>query len=261
MNKEDIYAELNSPEYKAELEKMVSMRVSMIECLLYCYMDTARDSESARKNFILRVFDDLIQSITSVEHLARQGFMNNCKRELRYLLELALMANFIVISAPSEEFECQIKKYDKTLNSPNINLIAAMPISYLDEAQQAEFKDSVRRLYGFLCKYVHASTHQIEERLMQAVAGRTMGYVGTDAFRELNALLEKVYSSVIVFLFNSVPQHVVGDYLVLEDGGIHNWYFNQSRFVGMIDAWFDYKHERQRKLKELSEKRTLMVRF
>jgi len=261
MNKTDIYAELDSPEYKDEMQKTISMRISMIECLLFCYMDTARDSESAQNNFMLRLFDDLIQSVTSVEHLARQGFMNNCKRELRYLLELALKANFIVRSAFSDDFESQVKKFEKMLNSSNINPINKLPISYLDQVQETEFKTSVKELYGFLCKYVHASTHQIQERVSLAAKGRTIGYEGTDALKELNGLLESVYSSVIVLLFNSLPQHVAGDFLVHEDGGIVNWYFNQSRFVAMIDTKFDYKYERQNKLKELTETRLSMVRF
>lgn len=41
-------AEFDSPEYKDEMQKMISMRTSMIKCLLFYYLDTAKESVSAK---------------------------------------------------------------------------------------------------------------------------------------------------------------------------------------------------------------------
>lgn len=257
----DIQKELESKEYKYEFNRIVSMRQSMTNCLLFCFMNANRDQESAKRNFTLRLIDDLIQSVTSMEYLAKEGFMNVCKRELRYLLELSLKSCCIVNAAETSAFEDQIKKFEKMLNSSNINPITQLDIDYLTATQSAEFKTDVKRLYGQLCNYVHASTHQIQERNEQAEAGRSIGYEGTTALNELNSLIERTYAAVIVFLFNSIPQFVVGDFMVEDDGSINKWYFNQSKYVTIIDAHFDYKFERQNKLKKLADERTKSLRF
>lgn len=261
MDKIDIKAELDSPDYKVEFNRTLAMRTSMSQCLLFCYMNTSRHPESAEKNFMLRLIDDIIQSVISMEYLGQEGFMNICKRELRYLIELALKANFIVNSSDDGDFDSQVKKFEKLLNSSNINPVNDLQINYLDTDVTAEFKTDVKRLYGFLCKYVHASTHQIQERIAQVMMGRSIGFEGTAALAELNGLLERSYVIVLVFLFNSIPQYVVGDFLVGPDGGINAWYFSQSKYISLIDAKFDYKHERQHILEDLAEIRAQQIRF
>jgi len=262
MQKTDIDKELESPEYKAEFNRTVIMRESMIMCLVFCFMNANRDLESAKRNFTLRLLDDLIQCVTAMEHLAREGFMNSCKRELRYLLELSLKSCFIVNEARGIlPFEDQIKKFEKMLNSPNINPVNQLNFALLTPPQSADFKADVKRLYGVLCHYVHASTHQIQERIAQIDNGRSIGYEGTATLNELNALIERTYAAAIVFLFNAVPPFVVGDFLVESDGSINNWYFKQSKYVATIDAYFDYKHERQHKLQQLAKERLNSVRF
>jgi hypothetical protein len=79
MQKTDIDKELESPEYKAEFNRTVTMRESMIMCLLSCFMNANRDTESAKRNFTLRLLDDLIQCVTAMEYLAREGFTNTVK--------------------------------------------------------------------------------------------------------------------------------------------------------------------------------------
>ncbi|MDB5141166.1 MAG: hypothetical protein JWR12_3082 [Mucilaginibacter sp.] len=261
MQKEEIFKELDSLEYRSEFNRIVSMRESMIDCFLFCFMNANRDQESAKKNFTLRLLEDLIQSVTSMEYLAKEGFMNACKRELRYLLELSLKACYIVNIADGGNFEHQIKNFEKILNSSNINPINTLSITYLSTHQASEFKADVKRLYGLLCKYVHASTHQIQEKVLQIENGRSLGHEGTAALQELNSLVERTYSTVIIFLFNSVPPFVVGDFLVEDDGSINKWYFNQSRYVTIIDAYFDYKFERQNKLQKLADERVTSIRF
>lgn len=54
-----------------------------------------RDGVNNKNNFFLRLIDDITQSTISIEILPKEGIINTCKRELRYLLELAIKATFI----------------------------------------------------------------------------------------------------------------------------------------------------------------------
>lgn len=261
MKKEEIKAELASQEYKEELNRTWIMQQDMLNCLMFCFFNAGRDRENAPRNFTLRMIEGMIQSVTSMRLLAKDGFMNICKRELRYLLELSIKSCFIVRSRANVDFESQIKAFEKLLNSSNINPINRIRFDYFSEKVDAEFKDDVKRNYGLLCKYVHSSAHQIEEYVSLLNQGRGIGYEGTDMLKELNGLIEVTFSYVIVHLLHSVPQWVGGDFMVEDNGDSINWYFNQSRYISLIDSTYDYKHERQRKLAELASLRKEREKF
>ena len=206
------------------------------------------------------MIDDISQSIVSINSLAKDGISNTCFRELRYLIEVAIKSCFIVKNSNKETFVEQVKEYEKLLNSSNINQINTLYFYYLENCSE-DFKTEVKKLYGFLSKYTHASSHQLLERLDRNNTGRTIGYEGTYELNELNNTIEKVYSVVIVLIFHSVAQYVPGDFLVEQNGKTIDWYFTKSKYVSLIDEKFDYKFERQSILKELADERKRRVVF
>lgn len=260
MTKEELNKELESKEYEEELNRLFIQRNSLIQCLLFCYMNSIRDGISQERNFFLRMIDDIFQSASSITLLAKEGISNTCLRELRYLIEVATKSCFIVKNSQKLTFKEQIDEYEKLLNSSNINPINTLHFHYLDDKSE-EFKTETKKLYGFLSKYTHASSHQLLERLSRSDLGRTIGFEGIKELKELNDNIEKVYSAVIVFIFHSVAQYVPGDFLVESDGRTINWYFTKSKYISLIDEKFDYKHERQRILCELKEERKNRIKF
>lgn len=260
MEKINIEEEINSEEYKVEWKRFLEIRNSLISCLRFCYMNSIRDGKSQEQNFFLLMTDDIIQSIVSLEILAENGFVNTCRRELRYLIELSIKSCVIVNNRETVKFEDQVKEYEKLLNSSNINPINSLTFWYL-KTHDDEFKTETKRLYGYLSKYSHSSSHQILERLDRAERGRTIGYEGINELRDLNNDIERVYSVVIILIFHSVAQYVVGDFMVEPNGETVKWYFNKSKFINIIDENFDYKHERQNKLDKLKQDRIDRVRF
>ncbi|MEQ9376337.1 MAG: hypothetical protein RIG68_14225 [Imperialibacter sp.] len=261
MNQTEIDKELDSKDYKFELEKLDVLRNSIIQCLTFCYLNSIRDGISQERNFFLRMLDDILQSVVSINILAKEGISNTCFRELRYLIEVSIKSCLIVNNTTKPVFEEQIKEYEKLLNSSNINPINTLSFTYLKPDKDEEFKTEVKRLYGYLSKYTHSSSHQIKERLVRAESGRTIGFEGTKELRQLNDDIEKVYSSVIVFIFHSVAQYVVGDFLVETNGQTIDWVFNKSKFISKIDEQFDYKQERKFILEELKTKRKNRIKF
>lgn len=260
MTKEELNKELESKEYNDELDRLFILRNSLIQCLLFCYMNSIRDGISQERNFFLRMIDDIFQSATSITLLAKEGISNTCLRELRYLIEVAIKSCLIVRNSQKLTFKEQIEEYEKLLNSSNINPINTLSFHYLEDSSE-EFKTETKKLYGYLSKYTHASSHQLLERLSRSDSGRTIGYEGIKELKELNDNIEKVYSVVIVLIFHSVAQYVPGDFLVERDGSTIDWYFTKSKYISLIDEKFDYKHERQSILNDLKINRKNRIKF
>jgi hypothetical protein len=261
MDKIKIDEELNSDAYKDEWHRFIEMRKSITYCLSFCYMNSVRDGVSGEQNFFLRMIDDITQSVISIEIIAKQGIVNTCRRELRYLIELSIKSCLIVNNTTKQIFEEQIDEYEKLLNSSNINPINSLSFGYLKPDYEDEFKTEVKRLYGYLCKYSHSSSHQILERLARAEMGRTIGFEGLQELKELNNDIERVFAVVLVMIFHSVAQYVIGDFMVEPNGETVSWYFSKSRYINIIDQQFDYKHERQSILSKLKAERLERVSF
>jgi len=261
MDKAKIDEELNSEVYKDEWSRLVEMRKSITHCLTFCYMNSIRDGVSGDRNFFLRMIDDITQSVLSIEIIAKEGVLNTCRRELRYLIELSIKSCLIVNNTIKHTFEEQIDEYEKLLNSSNINPINSLSFGYLQPDNEEEFKTEVKRLYGYLCKYSHSSSYQIRERLARAQMGRTIGFEGVQELKELNNDIERVFAVVLVMIFHSVAQYVVGDFMVEPSGETVNWYFSKSKYITIIDQQFDYKHERQSILSKLKAERLERVTF
>jgi len=260
MNEIEIKDELNSAEYKNEWNRLLKMRSSIIYCLSFSFMNSNRDGHSGEQNFFLRMIDDIIQSVISIEINAKEGIINTCRRELRYLIELSIKSCLIVNNTKKQKIEEQIDEYKKLLNSSNINPLNKLNFHLLDDKED-EFKIDTKRLYGYLSKYSHSSSYQIRERLEKANKGRTIGYEGITELQKLNNDIEKVFSVVLVMIFHSVDDYVIGNFLVEEDGRTINWYFNQSKYISIIDEKFDYKFERQSILIELKNERKKRIQF
>jgi len=252
---DNLNKELNSIEYKNAWNQFQTMRNCLLHCLLFSYHDTIRDGISDKSNFFLRMVDDITQSTISIETLAKEGIINTCKRELRYLVELAIKATIITKSSTKSDIVEQIEEYKNLLNSSNINPVNKLQLDFFSEQDEKEFKTEVKRTYGQLSNFTHASAEQISERINRALKGKSIGFEGVEELEDLNKLIEEVFSQVIVFVFNAVPQYVVADYLVESNGNINNWYFKKSKFISLIDATFDYKHERQNMLEKLKAER------
>src|SRR5882757_5737298 len=115
MDKNKIEKELSSDAYKDEWGRLVEMRKSITFCLSFCFMNSARDGISDQRNFFLRMIDDITQSVVSIEIIAKEGILNTCRRELRYLIELSIKSCLIVNNTTKHTFEEQIDEYEKLL--------------------------------------------------------------------------------------------------------------------------------------------------
>jgi hypothetical protein len=124
-----------------------------------------------------------------------------------------------------------------------------------------DFNEEVGRIYGSTSNYVHLTPIQIQERIRAVDEQKTIGKESAADIEELNELVSRALAISLALLFHSVPEHVAGEWLVKANGSTVDWHFTQSRFIAGMDAFFDYKHERQARLAEIRASRRDSVRF
>lgn len=255
--------ELESPEYTKQLRRHKDMWLSFSEFLSFCKMNFSRAGNVAKRHFFLRVLDDFLQSSVAINYLCREGIHHTCRRELRYLLELSVKA--CLISQKSEDpelaFEGQIQEHKSILKKSEFNLINSIQFKLLSERSAEEFKSDVKRMYGVLSAYTHSTPFQVSERLSSEQSGVTIGYEGAEELRGLNEHAQLTYSYISTLLAHSIEEWVLGDFLVLSNGGRNLWYFRKSKYIAVLDERFDYKHERQKNLQRILSDRREDIEF
>ncbi len=247
-------------ETQIELDRHKKICNSFFDTVIFSILNYQRGPLNFQDNFFLRVSDEFVETLSAVEILMKNGYRNQCRRECRFILELAIKAAYINQQNDNENFKVQIENFQNLLKDPGITIIKQLKYSFFADSPDLieEFSLQVRRMYGTLCKYVHTSPDQLIEKIEIAEKRTTLGKLTIEEYRALNDEIGKTFSYITVLLFNSMPQYVVGDFL---EPRKDNYYFNKSRFIAKIDEAFDYKHERRAKLEELKKQRNSEIEF
>jgi len=254
-------SEFDTPEYKAEIERLDQISNDFLYGLRFCVMDTGRDHNFWDNHLLSFMSQDILQSCYSILSLARDGVRNPCKRELRFLLELAIKQCFIEQSLPNASVQIKVKKYKDLLNTSSISIKSQLELTLLSAQTKAEFLEDIGRFYGATSKYVHLTPDQVLERIALVSNGITAGKEGLSEIREMIQFLGKGYAMILVLIFHSVPSYIAGDFLVETDGTSNKWYFQASKYIAEIDSYFDYKHERQNQLEQIRRVRAENIKF
>jgi hypothetical protein len=247
-------------EIQIELDRHKQICNSFFDTVIFSIFNYSRGPLNFKDNFFLRVSDEFVETLSAIELLMTNGYRNQCRRECRFILELAIKAAYINQQNDNENFETHLENFQKLLKDPGINIIKQLKYPFFDSDPNLieEFSLEVRRTYGTLCKYVHTSPEQLVEKIEIAEKRTTLGKLSVEEYRTLNDEIGRTFSYITVLLFNSMPQYVVGDYLEPRKKG---YYFNKSKFIAKIDEAFDYKHERQATLIELQKQRSGDIEF
>lgn len=249
----------STDEIKVEFKRLKHITQSFFDTIIFSIFNYSRGPSDWKNNFILRVSDEFIEGLESIEKMMGNGFRNQCRRELRFLIEVAIKAAFITQTNTEEDFEKQLVTYRKLLKNPGINSINRIDFPFMkDEEIVKEFRIEVKRMYGDLCNYVHLTPEQLTEKILLSKDGKPFDKLSQVEIGILTSELSKTFSYICVLFFNSMPQYVVGDFF---EPGLPDYYFNKSKYIAEIDKEFDYKHERQSKLEQLVEIRNERIEF
>ena len=250
-----------SPDIAEQIENTWTISRAFLSALKFVVLDSARDSKYFDNHLLAYLAQDYIQSVVSLSVLTHGGIHNTCRRELRFLLEMSIKLCYIQQSQPGSAVAVKLDIFKNTLESTNISMQKKIDLNLLPESVRAQFYSDVGRFYGETSQYVHLTQEQILERMSQVNAGRSSGFEAASDVERLNSLIGRGTALALVFLFHSIPQYVVGDWLVRKDGQCLNWFYSKSKYIAHMDEHFDDKHERQDKATEIKKARWAMVRF
>lgn len=246
-------------EIELQYQKLKIITQSFYDSILFSIFNFSRGPSNWKNIFFLRTSDEFIEGFESLEKMIENGFRNQCRRELRFLIEVAIKAAFITQNTNNEDFEEQLKTYRKLLKNPGINAINRINFPFFSEEEtKKNFIIEVKQMYGNLCNYVHLTPEQLTEKITLSKDGKPFDKLSLEELNILNYEISLSFSYISVLFFNSMPQYVVGDFF---EPGLPDYYYYKSKYIAQIDKEFDYKHERQAKLDKITQVRKERIEF
>lgn len=261
ITRKEISNELNSEEYKSELDKLNRACRDLNALLSYSVLVSNREQYEWESFFFNNVTEDIVQSNVAIMTLVPEGIMRMVRRELRYMLELTLKSCVISQGKNRENLTYYLKNNKVVFNSKINELLSKINFYNLNEEMKIKFIKETQKKYKYLCKYTHSTEKQMYEKYELEKKGRTIGFEGIEELKSIKKDIVEVYSLLVVLIFHSLSPYSVGDYLVNFDGTSNDWFFKGSKYVSYIDSSFDYKFERKEIVEQLIAKRLIDCKF
>jgi hypothetical protein len=250
--------ERSTPEYKAEITRIRETVHAFANTMRLCVIASTR-SQLASESFFLRHVDELSTAAVLSAAAFNEGAINAGRRELRFLLELAMKAAYVDEAINSSPFETRLEFFARKVKRHSADYVRDLQLAMLGPERDA-FTKAVVNAWSEASNYVHPTTRQIRETLELRAAGSSPGFGSrAELARAADALLDATTYAVVV-AFHVIGPPLTGDMLVDALDKHDRWPFHASRFVAAIDASFDYKAERQERLDEIRNRRGLRVR-
>jgi hypothetical protein len=227
-----------------------------VATLRLCWMATTRAGDWVDKSLFMRSIDDLMQSAILIRTAVYEGAHNPARRELRYMIELAIKALYVDQKMPKSPLDARLVYFDRKLDPASITPVKNLAFAILVDTKAKSVTDKLLAAYSRACVYVHPSVRQIEERLELVERGISPGFETADELRQSNDEVFEGFSLVLVLLFEAIGSSFAGD--IWETGGLSDrdgWIFHGHPLVAALDEYFDYKAERQTRLQEIKERR------
>ncbi|MFI4855064.1 MAG: hypothetical protein ACIAQF_08830, partial [Phycisphaerales bacterium JB065] len=217
---------------------------------------TTRAGDWVEKSLFMRSIDDLMQSAVLIRMAVHEGARNSARRELRYMIELAIKALFVDQKMPTSSLEHRLIFFDRKLDPASIAPVKDLAFQILDASEADLVVKKLLAAYSRACEYVHPSIRQIEERLELVAKGISPGFETTAELEQSNNEVFESHSLVLILLFEAIGGSFTGD--IWETGGLSDrdeWVYHGHPLVAAVDEHFDYKAERQERLQNIKERR------
>lgn len=237
----------SSTDYQNEVKFISRLTGDLIRVLQLCNVYSTRAKEYSENSIVVRSTDDLAQSVLAAWNLVQDGLINPVKRELRYVIESQI--KYLYVDQQSESGKL-LTKLNERLDYLQANVDSSVDVReqlklhlfHPDDAKQ--YVDELYDTYRECCAYVHVSRRQIEERLQLAAEGRSLGFETADELRKLGRLMFRVYDMALALYFHGFGASMTGDIFVTVLDDWPSWKFHKGKYVNIVSAYYDYKHER-----------------
>lgn len=236
-----------SPAYQSELKFIERMTSDIVILLRLCLMYSGRAGEYSENSLTVRSTDDLAQSVLAAWHLVQQGMINPVKRELRYIIESSVKYLYVDQHAKGMESLAKLTErlaFLETNVNSSIDVREELKLAALHPDDAKQFIDELYDIYRDCCAYVHVSRRQIEERLDMAEKGRPLGFGTAEELRKIGRLMFRVYDVALTLYFHGYDLSMTGDVFIEGLDNFPKWKFHKGKYVSVVSAYFDYKHER-----------------
>lgn len=232
----------DSPEYHAQLKYIRRLSSDAATLLRLCYMYSSRAGEYLKNSLVVQSTDDLTQSIMAGWLLVEDGLINPAKRELRYVVESCIKYLYADQQFAGKSLADRVQ-FLKTIDS-SINVRSKLQLAAMHEDDARQLVDELQDVYRDCCAYVHVSPSQTMERLTRVECGGGIGFETPDDLRKMARLMFRVYDMALTLYFHGYDLSMTGDVFISALDEQPKWSFHKGKYVRIVSAYYDYKHER-----------------
>lgn len=251
----------NSTEYQAQLAFLGRTVYDLITTLRLCTLAASRWQSFTDDYLFPRYLDDIVEAVTIAQFAIQNGALNPARRELRFILEVAVNIAFVDEKKSKLSLEERIEFYrGKGVKKINVDHVKDLPLRLLNEHKE-RFSASVIKAWARSSNYVHLTKRQVDEKLELRGKGIELGFESIEMLIDVISEVHEVCSIVLVLAFETIGPSFTGDLMVDCLDLREEWAFHASEYIALIDAFFDYKHERKHKLPQLAEQRRQRIRY
>lgn len=245
----------NSAPYQAEIEFLKNIVHNLIRTLHLSQMALSRAPANYSDSMLVYYFDDIAEAAITVKLAIENGALNPARRELRYMLEVAVNTAYVDEVKGDKFFDERVNFFkSKKVTKRNIDNISELPIRLLPDNKK-EFMELVKNAWINASNYVHPTKRRMQEKLDYRQQGISLGLETLEMLRDIVAEVFEVFTIVLALVFETIGPSLTGDLLVDNLDKVDAWQFHKSQIMAVIDAEFDYKHERKHRLQNHIERR------
>jgi hypothetical protein len=250
-----------SAEYQAELSFLRQTIQDLIHSIRICEIAASRWQEFSENYLLPRHFDDIVEAALTVQLAVENGALNPARRELRYMLEVAVNIAYVDEVKARGSLDERISHYrSKSVNKSNVDHVFEIPLRMLG-THKAPFAASVRDAWVRASNYVHLTKRRIDEKLRLREQGVILGFETLDMLKQVVSEVHEACSIVMALTFETIGPSFTGDILVDSLDAQDKWSFHASEYIAIIDSHFDYKHERKDKLNQITRRRNERIKY
>jgi hypothetical protein len=250
-----------SDEYQSELIFLGRTIRDLIHSLRLCEIVASRWPEFGHNYLLPRHFDDIVEAALTAQLAIENGALNPARRELRYMLEVAVNIAYVDEVRARDSFHERIAYYrGNKVKKSNVDHVFQLPFRLLGENKES-FANCVRNAWVRASNYVHLTKRRIDEKLRLREEGVTLGMETVEMLRSIVSEAHEVCSIVMILTFETIGPSFTGDLLVDSLDERDEWTFHANEYIAIVDSYFDYKHERKDSLEQIAQRKESKIKY
>lgn len=234
---------MNSKRFSDGQKYIIRISADAISCIRMLSFYSTRASHIYENVMTIRSSDDLLQSIIGIQSLTLSGIQNMAKREIRYLLEMAVKYAVVDQALPAANIQVKAEYLKNSIPNSSIDIVDNL-ITPFGVKFDSEFKSEIKDKFSKACAYVHPSKEQLEEQLMHYSKGENIGFETAKMVDDLGKILFQSYDIILALQFISFGHSMTGDVFIHGLDDLDKWKFHKGKYVKLISEQYNSQRSR-----------------